>query len=119
MGCRPSKMRKSVMLVPPSLGVLKFNVDGAARGKPRPAGIGGVLRNSKGEVLFTFSKPIGIRDSKEAEVLAILKALCYFSRFFHGNLIVESDSSNVVAWVSNRKTNPWKLQFIFDKIQVL
>lgn len=41
-------------LAPPS-GVLKFNVDGEARGKTGPAGLGGVLRNGKGEVLFMFS----------------------------------------------------------------
>lgn len=29
-------------------GVLKFNVDGEARGKSGPSGIGRVLRNSKG-----------------------------------------------------------------------
>lgn len=31
-----------VSWIPPDQGVMKFNVDGAARGKPRPAGIGGV-----------------------------------------------------------------------------
>lgn len=41
-------------LAPPS-GVLKFNVDGEAREKTGPAGLGGVLRNGKGEVLFMFS----------------------------------------------------------------
>ena len=30
-----------------SIGILKFNVDGAARGKPGPASIGGVLHNDK------------------------------------------------------------------------
>lgn len=55
MKCGPSKVRKSVSWVPPLPGSLKFNVDGAARGKPGPAGIGGVLRNYKGEVLFMFS----------------------------------------------------------------
>lgn len=45
-----SKVRKMDFCVPPSQGVLKFNVDGATRGKPDPAGIGGVLRNSDGVV---------------------------------------------------------------------
>eukprot|EP00268_Persea_americana_P068028 TRINITY_DN9427_c0_g2_i3.p1 TRINITY_DN9427_c0_g2~~TRINITY_DN9427_c0_g2_i3.p1 ORF type:complete len:109 (+),score=10.84 TRINITY_DN9427_c0_g2_i3:826-1152(+) len=64
-------------------------------------GIGGVLRNSRGEVLFMFSKFVGVCDSNEALVLAILEALRYFSRFFNGVLVVESDSSNAVASVSN------------------
>lgn len=43
-----SKVRKRVFWTPTPEGVLKFNVDEAARGKPRPAGIGRVLRNSEG-----------------------------------------------------------------------
>lgn len=55
--------------------VLKFNVDGASRGKPGPMGIKCVLHNSKGEVLLMFSKHVGICDSNLVEVLAILEAL--------------------------------------------
>ena len=47
-----------------------------------------MLRNSKCDVLFMFSKPIGIRDSNEAEVYAILEALHCFSRFFHSDFFV-------------------------------
>ena len=60
-------------------GILKFNVDGSSRGKPVQAEIRGVLRNSEGEVLLMFSKNIGVCDSNEAEVLAILKGLKLFS----------------------------------------
>lgn len=67
MGCGPTKERMSILWSPPPLDSLKFNVDG----KPGPAGIGGVLCNSNGEVLFMFSKNVGICDSNEPEVLAI------------------------------------------------
>lgn len=50
--------------------VLKFNVDGAARGNLGPTGIGDVLRNFKGEVLISFLKSIGVGDSIKAEGLA-------------------------------------------------
>lgn len=59
--------------------VLKFNVDGASRGKPRPTGIRCVLHNSKGEVLLMFSKHVEVCDSNVVEVLAILEALRLFS----------------------------------------
>ena len=55
---------------------------GAARGKPGPTGAGGVLRNDKGVILSMFSKSVAVRDSNEAEVLAILEALRIFSRSF-------------------------------------
>lgn len=29
--------------------IFKFNIDGAARSKPRPIGIGGLVRNSRGD----------------------------------------------------------------------
>ena len=57
----------------------------------------------------------GCCESNEAEVLAILEALRCFSRLFHGELIVESDYSNAIAWVSNRKANPWKFNFSLMK----
>ena len=59
MGCDPIKVRKSILWSPPPIGWLKFNVDGATRGKPGPTGIGGVLRNCNGDVLFMFSKYVG------------------------------------------------------------
>ena len=77
--------------------MFKFNVDEAASEKPRLAGIGGVLRNCNGDVLFMFSKYLEVCDSNEAEVLAILESLWCFSRYYRDNLIVESDSSNAVS----------------------
>ena len=48
----------------PPCGVLKFNVDGATKGKPGLAGTGGVLGNHKGQVLFMFSKGLANNKSK-------------------------------------------------------
>lgn len=63
------------MWSPPPCGVLKFNMDGAARGKPGPAGIGGVLRNHLGSISVVFSEFVGSLESNEAEVLSIRRAL--------------------------------------------
>lgn len=79
--CTGSGLFKERRLVPwssPPFGVLKFNVHGALMGKPG-LGIGGVFRNCRGEVLLMFSKNVGVRDSKAAEVLAILEVLRLFS----------------------------------------
>eukprot|EP00268_Persea_americana_P009153 TRINITY_DN13625_c0_g1_i5.p1 TRINITY_DN13625_c0_g1~~TRINITY_DN13625_c0_g1_i5.p1 ORF type:complete len:147 (-),score=31.41 TRINITY_DN13625_c0_g1_i5:797-1237(-) len=59
----------------PPYGIPKFNVDRAAKGKPGLSGIGGVLRNHKGEVIYMFSKHAETKDSNEVEVLAILVSL--------------------------------------------
>ena len=91
------KKKHLVTWSPPSPNVLKFNVDGAARGKPGPANIGGILRNYKGDVLFMFSNYIGIKDSNEVAVLAILEALriCVLNNFH--SIVVESDSLNAIS----------------------
>lgn len=72
---------------------LKFNVDGAARGEPLPASIGGVLWDHE-ESFHCFFKAVGVKDSNDAAVLAILEAFGIYSSSFHKVLIVESDSSN-------------------------
>ena len=96
--------------------VLNFNVDGATRGKLGPAGIRGVLRNNKGEVIFLFTRNVGMKESNEAEVLAILQALQIFSSSFQGRLIVESDSSNAISWVTSQSVRSWQFHFLFMEI---
>lgn len=85
MVCGTSRRRITFWSAPDS-DVLKFNVDTVARGKHGPTGIGGVLYNDKGEVLCLFFKGVGVRDSNEAGVLAILEALRIFYRLFQRSL---------------------------------
>lgn len=54
-----------VVWVSPSDGVLNFDVDGIARGKLVPAGVGGPLCNDAGVVLLMLSKHIGCIESIE------------------------------------------------------
>ena len=68
--------------------------------------------------MYMFSKHVGIKDSNEAEVLAILEALRIDHTFYHHYLIVESDSTNAISWVKSLN-GPWKLQFIFDEFSHL
>ena len=70
---------------------------GTVRGKPGLGGIGRVLRNHKGKVLYMFSKHVGFKDSNEAEVLAILEFLCLYHSSYQHYLIVESDSANAIS----------------------
>lgn len=46
------KKKRKVSWLSPLLGVLKFNVDEVARGKPGLVDIGGVQRNHKGKVML-------------------------------------------------------------------
>ncbi|XVF83559.1 hypothetical protein PTKIN_Ptkin16aG0498800 [Pterospermum kingtungense] len=105
----------------PSFGAVKFNIDGAAQGKPGPAGIGGILRDHQGTALIRFSKSIGTADSNLAEILTIKEAflLVTSSRWVNLPIIFESDSMNAVSWVSNPLKVPWKFRNIISHMENL
>ncbi|KAK2651993.1 hypothetical protein Ddye_011849 [Dipteronia dyeriana] len=89
--------------IPPKTNFLKFNVDGSTKGKPRPAGIGGVLRASNGKIICLFSLYVGIMDSNAVDIWAIGKVveLCQSKPDICGrNMVVVSDSKIVVSWVN-------------------
>ena len=82
---------------------LYFNDDGSARGNPRQADIGGVLRDGNGKILCLFLASIGISDSTLADVPAIHRActLISSSMLSHDRCItILSDSKSVVSWIN-------------------
>ncbi|XVE83693.1 hypothetical protein DITRI_Ditri16bG0107100 [Diplodiscus trichospermus] len=73
------------------------------------AGISGVLRDYMSNVKILFSKPIEIADCNLAELFAVREALNLFfvSQWAQTHMvIIESDSVNVVKWVSNPQSVP-------------
>ncbi|XVF66465.1 hypothetical protein PTKIN_Ptkin10aG0038000 [Pterospermum kingtungense] len=91
------------------VGILKFNVDGAARGCPRPASIEGILRDSSHKVLGNFNKSVDIVDSNLTKLLAVKEAIGIFSasQWVDSHcMVIESDSANVVKWVRYPNTVP-------------
>ncbi|XVF57148.1 hypothetical protein PTKIN_Ptkin06aG0180700 [Pterospermum kingtungense] len=108
----PGKTKKSrggVCWNPPSEGILKFNMDGAARGCPGPTGIRGILWDSSHKVISMFSKLVGIIDSNLAELLAVKEAIGIFSasQWVSSHcMVIESDLANVVKWVRYSNTVP-------------
>ncbi|KAK3195553.1 hypothetical protein Dsin_026863 [Dipteronia sinensis] len=105
--CVDQKKMKKIEIAdwnPPRNGHLKFNVDGSSKGKPEPSGIGGVLRDSNGKVLYLFSYYMGILDSNVAELMAIKRAveMCYSNpELQNNNITVVSDSKVGVSWVND------------------
>lgn len=112
------KKKRNVSWCRQTLEVLKFDVAEAAQGKLGLAGIGGKLRNQNGEALYIISKHDEIKDSNQAEVLAILEAVRIYSSSFLNSLIVKSDLANTISWVNSLR-GPWKIQFLFNEIHHL
>lgn len=75
-----------------------------------------MLRNNSRVVLAMFLKHVATMESNEAEVLPILEALHFFSSSFHGQLVVESASLNVIYWVNSSFKLPWRFHYYFNKI---
>ena len=90
-------------------------MDGASRVKLSPAGVGGVLRNGKGDFLIIFSKPIDVCDSLEAEVLAILEALRLYSRYCNVVLIVEKRLFQCHLIGVQPKCSPLEISIFFNE----
>lgn len=63
-------------------------------GKLIPTGLGGVLWYCERDGLFMNSRQVGVRDSNEVEVLAILEVLHIYYRALTEDLILVSDSFN-------------------------
>ncbi|XP_017976498.1 PREDICTED: uncharacterized protein LOC18599364 [Theobroma cacao] len=108
----------------PAIGAnaIKFNVDGAANGGSGEAGIGGLLRNEKGEVLIKFSKAIGRGDLNLAEYLSIREAFILFSSSIwahNHSFVIESDSRNAIRWINDPSKTPWRLRKWMLHIEVL
>ena len=100
-----SKVPRPVGWDPPPANVLMFNVDGSARGSPAAAGIGGVLRDSNGKVLCSFSTFVGCMDSNSAEIYAIHRACMLLASATHlpiCNVTIVSDSKSVVSWCNGK-----------------
>lgn len=61
-----------------ALGMLKFNVDMGARGKPGPAGMGGILHNFYSHTMLTLKEPMAQWKKKKGFVFQKLVPLSLF-----------------------------------------
>ena len=67
-----------------------------------------MLRNSDGVVLMMLIKYVGILESNEVEVLAILESLRVFLSNYHVKLVMESNSVDVISGSSSKIPNEIK-----------
>lgn len=57
---------------PPTMDWFKLNVEGSSLENPRSSGLGGVIRDHRGDLLVGFSICIGIRSYNVAEFMDLL-----------------------------------------------
>ncbi|XP_077252022.1 uncharacterized protein LOC143891303 [Tasmannia lanceolata] len=86
-------------------------------GNHGPSGIGGLLRNEGGEVIWAFRGPIGVADANEAEVKAMYHGIKLLQNVDLNKIEVEGDSLNVIRWLRGSKAIPWRFASLFDEIR--
>lgn len=68
-----------------------MNFDGALRGNPTLADIGGIIRNNEGEILHIYSKALGEGTNNKMEFSAMERGLRILWMNQTGNAVVEGD----------------------------
>jgi ribonuclease HI len=110
---------------PPPAGFLKLNFDGAAKGNPGMTGMGGVIRDSGGNIIRLYAGSMGNSTNNAAEFGALELGLEILSRERMTNTIVEGDSTLVINTVKRLQNGTrvgkvqrhWRLAHSLQKIQ--
>lgn len=99
---------------------LLINTDGAARGNPGPAGIGAVLKDEAGKVVFEISEYLGERTNNQAEYMALIRALTKAAEAGAEEINVFADSELMVKQVKGLyKIKNEGLKPLFDEVKSL
>ncbi|XP_073037138.1 uncharacterized protein [Primulina eburnea] len=104
-------------LCPPP-GCFKLNVDGSSRGNPGESSVGGVVRDSSGRVVLSFSEFIGVGTNVRAELWAVWRGLLICSDLGLFPLWVETDSQISLQILRSRRCH-WDLHHTVTRILVL
>ncbi len=81
---------------------LIINTDGLSKNNPGPAAIGAILKDTRGKVVATVSKAIGVATNNEAEYRAIIAALEKALKLGAKQIELRSDSELVVNQLNGR-----------------
>lgn len=108
----------------PPAGFLKLNFDGASRGNPGLASIGGIIRNYAGEILHIYSKALGEGTNNKMEFVAMEQGLGILRDTQGGTAVVEGDSEFAITMTrklygrvkASKVTKNWRLSKVTDNI---
>ncbi|MQM11694.1 hypothetical protein Taro_044603 [Colocasia esculenta] len=105
-------------ITPPS-GRLKLNVDGAFMRTSGTVGGGGILRDHEGNMCWAFARAYhDLNSSLAAEAMALNDGLSICSSKGVSEVLVETDSLNLLQLVTNQISSQWDLTCIMHDIAV-
>lgn len=103
--------------MPPNLGKLKINFDGAFSGNLWPIAYGCVLRDSQGAIILAKGGPIGVADVLLAELMGLLEALHILKQKDLFDCLVEGDAGTVISWVEGKAKGSWRVLHLIYEAQ--
>ena len=98
----------------PAHGWFKLNTDGSSLGNPGCSGVGGIIRNDRGLMVYAFNSSIGIGTSNRAELLAVLQGLKACKELGINFVEIELDSQVVISWWHRRRCGVWYLEDFWE-----
>ncbi|WMV32842.1 hypothetical protein MTR67_026227 [Solanum verrucosum] len=103
---------------PPEVWV-KLNTDGSALSNPGKIGAGGILRDSNGKLIFSYSALLGEGNNNQAEVEAAIFGISWCVHLNYHKIILEVDSQLLVDWLLAKSVPAWNIAPQIQKIQML
>ncbi|KAH0639228.1 hypothetical protein KY285_035814 [Solanum tuberosum] len=103
----------------PQNGIIKINIDGSYVHETGRAGIGGIIRNSYGDLSMAFSFPVECKKSNLVEAMAVEFGVKWCNQHGYTNFILELDSMNIVNMLTNDIVTNMKLKQGIDSINVI
>lgn len=94
-------------------------MDGSSLGNPGPSGVGGVIRNDKGEFVCGFANFTAHKTNNAAEVLGLLYGLRYVCQLDIQQVEIEMDSMLVIDWLQVKKCRLWYLEDYWEEVLYL
>eukprot|EP00253_Pinus_taeda_P005455 PITA_05455 len=82
---------------------IKLNFDGASKGNPGPAGLGGIFRDGEGNTRWVFAEWVGEMTNNEAELWAVHEGLRIAARNRYRYLEIEGDSQITIEMLRKLK----------------
>lgn len=101
----------------PSPGFVKLNTNGSRRGNGATGG--GIVRDSKGELLLAFATKFSHQDAFQAELDAMVKGLKLCAARLFNRIEVETDSELSVKMIRYKTPEAWRYSNTVHKIRKL
>ncbi|WRX16205.1 Reverse transcriptase domain - like 10 [Theobroma cacao] len=100
----------------PFTGEYKLNVDGSSR-NGHLAASGGILRDHTGKLIFGFSENIGLCNSLQAELRALLRGLLLCKEYHIEILWIEMDALAVIQLIQYSQKGSHDIRYLLESIR--